>query len=199
MINPHSIDWEKLGGLVPAIVQDARDGSVLMLGYMNREALDLTLSSGRLTFYSRSRQRLWTKGETSGNFLLLKSGELDCDADSLLFQVLPEGPTCHTGSETCWGSRREVPFLGKLDQIIAERYEKRPENSYTSQLFRSGPLRMGQKVGEEGVEVAIAAQYPDQEALLSEAADLLFHLLVLLRSRGLGLGDLEKTLAARHS
>lgn len=200
MINIEAIDWNKgeIRGLVPAIVQDFRDGSVLMLGYMNLESLETTLASGLVTFYSRSRERLWTKGETSGHVLQLKDLSLDCDGDALLVAVEPKGPTCHTGTETCWGERRAGTFLQSLDQLIARRYTERPENSYTTRLFASGPQRMGQKVGEEGVEVALAAQYPEQEPLIGEAADLVFHLLVLLRSRGLGLQDVERELARRH-
>ncbi len=199
MINIEKIDWSKGDGLVAAIVQDERDNSVLMLGFMNAEALQLTLSTQRVTFYSRSRQRLWTKGETSGNILKLKDLRLDCDGDALLLTVEPQGPTCHTGSDTCWGQRRPSQrFLDQLDSLIEQRYRERPEKSYSTSLFEAGALRMAQKVGEEGVEVALAAQYPDDQALLGESADLVYHLLILLRSRGLGLKDLEALLEARH-
>ena len=193
-------DWGKGDGLLPAIVQDARSGAVLMLGYMDRDALATTRASGKVTFFSRSRQRLWTKGETSGNRLDLVALQLDCDADTILVQAVPQGPTCHTGAATCFGEG--VPpygFLGRLDALVAERAMVRPPGSYTTSLFESGLRRMAQKVGEEGVETALAAVGGDDTEVLGEAADLVFHLLVLLRARGLGLADVTRMLAARHA
>ncbi|MFY7927522.1 MAG: bifunctional phosphoribosyl-AMP cyclohydrolase/phosphoribosyl-ATP diphosphatase HisIE [Oligoflexus sp.] len=198
-INQADINWNKADGLVPAIVQDGADGSVLMLGFMNQEALEKTLQTGKVTFFSRTKQRLWTKGESSGHVLTLEDIRLDCDADTLLIQARPEGPTCHTGSDTCWGPRKSgISFLDTLDALIDRRYRERPEDSYTTKLFERGAHRMAQKVGEEGVEVALAAKDSDDSALLGEAADLLFHLMVLLRSRGLHLADVAKVLADRH-
>ncbi|MBN8481812.1 MAG: bifunctional phosphoribosyl-AMP cyclohydrolase/phosphoribosyl-ATP diphosphatase HisIE [Xanthomonadales bacterium] len=193
-------DWDKVDGLLPAIVQDARSGAVLMLGHMNREALAATRASGRVTFFSRSRQRLWTKGETSGHVLALVSLDLDCDADAILVQALPHGPTCHAGTTTCFGEiSPPAGFLGELDALVAARACARPAGSYTTALFESGLRRIAQKVGEEGVETALAAVGGDDGELLGEAADLVFHLLVLLRARGLGLADVTRILAARHA
>jgi phosphoribosyl-ATP pyrophosphohydrolase/phosphoribosyl-AMP cyclohydrolase len=195
-VNADAIDWQRGQGLVAAVVQDSATGSVLMLGYMDRSALELTLASGLVTFYSRSRQRLWTKGETSGNRLELVSIAPDCDGDALLVRVRPLGPTCHSGSQSCFG---EAPgdALDSLDQVIAHRERERPAGSYTSSLFDAGARRIAQKVGEEGVETALAAVAQDDDALLGEAADLVFHLLVLLRARGLGLDDLRARLVTR--
>ena len=195
-MNADAIDWQRGQGLVAAVVQDSATGSVLMLGYMDRSALELTLASGLVTFYSRSRQRLWTKGETSGNRLELVSIAPDCDGDALLVRVRPLGPTCHSGSQSCFG---EAPgdALDSLDQVIAHRERERPAGSYTSSLFDAGARRIAQKVGEEGVETALAAVAQDDDALLGEAADLVFHLLVLLRARGLGLDDLRARLVTR--
>lgn len=194
------LDWNKGTGLLPAIVQHCRSGAVLMLGYMNREALEQTRQSGKVTFWSRSKQRLWTKGETSGNFLLFESLHVDCDGDTLLVHAQAQGPTCHLGTTSCFGDGSAPPlaFLAELDTLIAERAEQRPAGSYTTALFESGPRRIAQKVGEEGVETALAGVGEDDEALLDEAADLLFHLLVLLRARGACLADLTAKLAARH-
>jgi phosphoribosyl-ATP pyrophosphohydrolase/phosphoribosyl-AMP cyclohydrolase len=191
------LDWTKQDGLVPAIIQDAANGRVLMLGYMNREALDLTRASDRVTFFSRSRQRLWTKGETSGNYLKVVSIETDCDNDSLLVQAIPHGSTCHLQRASCFA---EAPanFLADLDQLIATRSIDRPEGSYTTRLFESGLRRIAQKVGEEGVEASLAALVEDDQALLGEAADLLYHLIVLLRARGLSLADAVAVLQQRH-
>jgi len=193
-------DWKGDDGLLPAIAQHWRSGEVLMLGYMNREALAATRTSGRLTFFSRSRQRLWTKGETSGNVLWLKSLHLDCDADTILARVEPSGATCHTGTRTCFADAEEPPlaFLGDLDSLIAQRAADRPQGSYVTGLLDAGVRRIAQKVGEEGVETALAAVDQDDGELLGEAADLLFHLLVLLRARGLGLDDVVGVLQARH-
>jgi phosphoribosyl-ATP pyrophosphohydrolase/phosphoribosyl-AMP cyclohydrolase len=194
------IDWDKGGGLVPAVVQDARDGSVLMLGYMNREALQLTLDSRCVTFFSRSRNKLWQKGETSGNRLELRGLRIDCDADTLLVQAVPQGPVCHTGTASCFGDAVQPPlgFLGELERVIAQRIAQPTAASYTARLFQSGVKRMAQKTGEEGLEVALAACVESDQALLGESADLLYHLLVLLRARGLSLAQVAELLRARH-
>lgn len=199
--DPNGLDWNKGGGLLPAIVQHWRSGAVLMLGYMSAEALATTRQSGKVTFWSRSRQQLWTKGETSGNHLLFKSVRADCDADALLVMAEPVGPTCHLGTDSCFGAGAEPPlgFLARLDMLVARRESERPAGSYTTTLFAGGLRRMAQKVGEEGVETALAAVTEDDTALLGEAADLLFHLLVLMRARGRSLDDLVATLAARHA
>jgi phosphoribosyl-ATP pyrophosphohydrolase/phosphoribosyl-AMP cyclohydrolase len=177
-----SIDWAKGDGLVPAIVQDADTGRVLMLGYMDRAALATTLARGDVTFYSRSRQRQWTKGETSGNTLRLVSVEADCDGDTLLVQARPQGPTCHLGRASCF-PQAPGNFLAELDGLVRRRAAERPEGSYTTRLFNGGIRRIAQKVGEEGVETALAGVVQDDDALLGEAADLAYHLLVLLRAR----------------
>jgi phosphoribosyl-ATP pyrophosphohydrolase/phosphoribosyl-AMP cyclohydrolase len=192
-----SLDWGKQDGLLPAIVQDAATHRVLMLGYMNREALAVTQSSGKVTFFSRSKQRLWTKGESSGHFLQLISIEPDCDNDSLLIQALPRGPTCHLQRASCFADA-PANFLADLDRLIATRERERPESSYTTRLFESGLRRIAQKVGEEGVETALAAVVEDDQALLGEAADLIYHLLVLLRARGMSLADAVSVLELRH-
>ncbi len=200
-MSPEQIEalaWDKQGGLLPAIVQDAATLRVLMLGYMDREALRATLAGGRVTFWSRSKQRLWTKGETSGDVLELVSLAADCDADTLLVLARPAGPTCHLGRPSCFPSA-PGDFLGELDALVQARERDRPEGSYTSKLFAAGPRRIAQKVGEEGVETALAGVVQDDEALLGEAADLVFHLLVLLRARGLGLDDVRARLAGRHA
>ncbi|THD06542.1 bifunctional phosphoribosyl-AMP cyclohydrolase/phosphoribosyl-ATP diphosphatase HisIE [Metallibacterium scheffleri] len=198
--DPGQLDWSKGDGLLPAIVQHARDGRVLMLGYMNRAALQVTLDSGKVTFYSRSKQRLWTKGETSGHTLELQALHADCDRDTLLALALPQGPTCHLGSDTCFAAAAPaLAFIGQLDTLIAERERARPQDSYTTRLFEGGVRRIAQKVGEEGVETALAAVAQDDDALLGEAADLVYHLIVLLRARGLGLDDVAATLALRHA
>ncbi|MEO6926273.1 MAG: bifunctional phosphoribosyl-AMP cyclohydrolase/phosphoribosyl-ATP diphosphatase HisIE [Rhodanobacter sp.] len=197
------LDWAKGDGLLPAIVQHWLTGEVLMLGYMNAEALSQTSSSGHVTFYSRSKQRLWTKGESSGHMLALKSIRVDCDADTLLIQAEPHGPTCHNGTSSCFGESVDVcpplGFLAELDALIAQRHAERPEGSYTTKLFDSGIRRIAQKVGEEGVETALAAVVQGDEELLGEAADLVFHLTVALRARGLSLGDVVAVLAKRHN
>lgn len=192
-----TLDWEKGAGLLPAIVQDARSHRVLMLGYMNRDALAATLRTGRVTFFSRSRNRLWTKGEDSGNLLSLVSIEADCDADTLLVRAEPQGPTCHLGRTSCF-AQAAGSVLGELDRLVEQRERERPDGSYTSRLFAEGVRRIAQKVGEEGVETALAAVVQDEEALVGEAADLAYHLLVLLRARSLGLHALEAALRARH-
>jgi phosphoribosyl-ATP pyrophosphohydrolase/phosphoribosyl-AMP cyclohydrolase len=189
--------WSKQDGLVPAIVQDACNGRVLMLGYMNREALAATQSSRLVTFYSRSKQRLWTKGESSGHFLQVISIEPDCDNDSLLVQALPQGPTCHLQRASCFASA-PANFLADLDALIATRERERPASSYTTRLFESGLRRIAQKVGEEGVETSLAAVVEDDETLLGEAADLIYHLVVLLRARGMSLAEAVRILERRR-
>ncbi|KRE99465.1 phosphoribosyl-ATP pyrophosphatase [Frateuria sp. Soil773] len=197
------LDWAKGGGLLPAIVQHWLSGEVLMLGYMNAEALAETRRSGHVTFYSRSRQRLWTKGESSGHVLELKSVRIDCDADTLLVQAAPHGPTCHEGTSSCFGEsaavRPPLGFLAELDALVARRHAERPAGSYTTGLFDGGIRRIAQKVGEEGVETALAAVAQDDAALLGEAADLVFHLTVALHARGLGLAQVATVLAERHA
>ena len=196
-----SLDWAKGDGLLPAIIQHWHSGEVLMLGYMNREALAATQASGKVTFFSRSKQRQWTKGESSGNHLLLKSVHVDCDADTLLVRAEPMGPTCHRGTPTCFSDAAELPlgFLGHLDALVEKRHAERPDGSYTTRLFNAGMHKIAQKVGEEGVETALAGVVQDDAELLGESADLLFHLLVLLRARGLGLADVVQVLESRHS
>ncbi|SNY46228.1 phosphoribosyl-ATP pyrophosphatase /phosphoribosyl-AMP cyclohydrolase [Arsukibacterium tuosuense] len=189
--------------LLPAIVQHAVSGKVLMQGYMNPQALAHTLQSGQVTFFSRSKQRLWTKGESSGNTLQLVSIASDCDSDSILVLAKPQGPTCHVGTETCWhdntANSPQLSFLYDLEQVIQSREGADPASSYTASLFAKGVKRIAQKVGEEGVESALAAMAGDKEELANEAADLLFHLLVLLRSQQLELNDVIKVLQQRHN
>lgn len=203
MLTVDGLDWKKMSGLIPAIVQDAFDGRVLMQAWMNPDALRATLDSGRVTFWSRSRQQLWTKGETSGNYLELVSAHPDCDNDCLLVLARPQGPACHRGSDTCFDGKEKIrpqlAFLTELERIISDRYKKRPADSYTTKLFESGLNRIAQKVGEEGVEAALAGVGGEDEELLGEAADLVYHLLVLLRARGLSVSALSDTLARRHS
>ena len=199
-MTPEQIDalaWDKQNGLIPAIIQDAGNGRVLMLGYMNREALEATVATGLVTFWSRSRGELWTKGQTSGHTLTLRGLEPDCDLDSLLVLAEPEGPTCHMGRASCFPDA-PANFLADLDAVVAARERTRPEGSYTTKLFDSGTKRIAQKVGEEGVEVALAAVGEEPSALLGEAADLIYHLTVLLRSRGLSLADAIETLKVRR-
>ena len=194
---PDALDWNKGDGLLPAIVQDARSLRVLMLGYMDRAALEATLSSRRVTFFSRSKGRLWTKGESSGHFLDLVSVDVDCDGDTLLVLAHPQGPTCHLQRESCFPSARGS-MLAELSALVETRAAEKPEGSYTTKLFEGGIRRIAQKVGEEGVETALASVVEDDDALLGEAADLVFHLLVLLRARGLGLEDVEAKLRTRR-
>lgn len=201
VVSPETLDrlaWDKQDGLLPAVVQDAETLRVLMLGYMNREALEMTLACRHVTFFSRSKGRLWTKGERSGHVLKLVSIETDCDADTLLIQAHPQGPTCHLQRTSCFP---DAPgsFLGDLDALIAQRERERPVGSYTSRLFEGGIRRIAQKVGEEGVETALAAVAQEDADLLGESADLIYHLLVLLRARGLSLGDVENLLRQRHA
>jgi len=192
-----ALDWRKQDGLLPAIVQDAATLRVLMLGYMSREALLASFEKQQVTFYSRSKGRLWTKGESSGHVLRLVSVRTDCDSDALLVLAHPHGPTCHLQRSSCFA---EAPGdgLAELEAVIAERERERPEGSYTTKLFERGIKRIAQKVGEEGLETALAAVIEDDAALLGESADLLFHLLVLLRQRGLGLDDVRRTLESRR-
>ena len=185
--------------LVPAVVQDSKTSKVLMLGYMNKEAFDQTCSSGKITFYSRSKSRLWTKGEESGNFLKLVSYALDCDGDALLFKTEPTGPVCHTGSDTCWNELNvHEGFLGYLESIIEERKSAGDENSYVKSLFEKGINKIAQKVGEEAVELVIEAKDNNKDKFLNEAADLLFHYLLLLNSKGHKLDEVIEVLKTRH-
>ena len=196
-----NIDFERMGGLVPAIIQDATTKTVLMLGYMNKEAFDKTVETKKVTFYSRSRQCLWTKGETSGNFLELVDIKVDCDNDTLLVKANPTGPTCHTGNDTCWGEKNEknpLLFLTYLQDFINRRHEEMPEGSYTTSLFKDGLNRMAQKVGEEALEAVIEACNGTNERLIYEGSDMIYHLIVLLTSKGLRIEDLAKELQVRH-
>lgn len=195
------IDFEKNGGLVPAIVQDATTKTVLMLGYMNEESYKKTMETGKVTFYSRSRQCLWTKGETSGNFLDLVDIKADCDKDTLLVKAKPHGPTCHTGTDTCWGEKNEqnpLLFLTYLQDFINKRHEQMPEGSYTTSLFKDGLNRMAQKVGEEALELVIEACNGTNDRLIYEGSDMIYHLIVLLTSKGLRIEDLAAELQQRH-
>ena len=198
------VDWAKMNGLVPAIVQDAGNGAVLMLGYMNPESLAATQSSGRVTFWSRSKNRLWTKGETSGHYLLVKEIALDCDRDTLLILAAPLGPACHLGYATCFGKSppaavaQSTAFFAQLEQIVAARIADRPAGSYTVKLFDEGIARMAQKVGEEGVEMALAAVAESDDKLVGEAADLVYHLTLLLKAKGLSLAAVAQELDSRH-
>jgi phosphoribosyl-ATP pyrophosphohydrolase/phosphoribosyl-AMP cyclohydrolase len=198
-----TLEWQKMNGLLPAIVQDAFDGRVLMQAYMNRESLARSLDSGSVTFWSRSRAELWTKGETSGNRLELVAIHADCDRDCLLVLATPTGPACHRGTDTCFDDEEntvvpELAFLASLERLIAQRDSERPADSYTTKLFEAGIKRIAQKVGEEGVETALAAAAGEQVELVNESADLLYHLLVLLRARGLTLSDITGALQSRH-
>lgn len=193
------LDWQKVNNLMPVIIQHYVSGDVLMLGYMNQEALAQTKNSGKVTFYSRTKQRLWTKGETSGNFLNVVSISTDCDNDTLLILVDPIGPTCHTGSNSCFTNvKTEWGFLFELEQLIAGRKNADPKSSYTAKLYHDGTKRIAQKVGEEGVETALAATVHDREELKNESADLVYHLLVLLQDQNLSLQDVIGILKARH-
>jgi phosphoribosyl-ATP pyrophosphohydrolase/phosphoribosyl-AMP cyclohydrolase len=199
------LDWQKSGGLLPAIVQDAMSGAVLMLGYMNREALAKTRSSGRVTFWSRSKGRLWTKGETSGHFLELREIAADCDGDSILVLAQPKGPTCHLGTATCWGATpprsaaERLAFLATLEQVIVERMASRPEGSYTAKLLAEGTRRIAQKVGEEGLELALAGVAQSDRDIIGEAADLFYHTLLLLKVKDLSLEQVVAELRSRHT
>jgi phosphoribosyl-ATP pyrophosphohydrolase/phosphoribosyl-AMP cyclohydrolase len=198
-----ALDWDKSQGLLPAIVQDHEDGAVLMLGYMNREALAATQASGRVTFFSRSKRRLWTKGETSGHFLEVRAIAADCDGDTLLILAHPCGPVCHRGTLSCFGedaprsAAQPYGFLGALTRTIRQRVETRPPHSYTAKLLEEGPRRIAQKVGEEGLELALASVAQDDTAVIAEAADLLYHVTLLLETKGLSLAQVVDELAAR--
>ena len=214
-----TIDFDKMGGLVPAIIQDANTRQVLMLGFMNREAYDKTVATGKVTFWSRTRQTLWTKGETSGNFLHLVSMTVDCDNDTLLVKVHPDGPTCHTGTDTCWGEENKpcrteldkqdslraeldkqdsLQFVSDLQDFIEKRKEEMPEGSYTTRLFRDGIAKISQKVGEEALETVIEAISGPDDKLIYEAGDMIYHLLVMLTARGLRIEDIAEELRRRH-
>ena len=195
------IDFEKMNGLVPAIVQDAKTKNVLMLGFMNQEAYEKTIETGKVTFWIRTRNTLWTKGETSGNYLNLVSIQNDCDNDTLLVKVNPIGPTCHTGTDTCWGENNEenpLLFLTELQDFIDKRHEEMPEGSYTTSLFRKGVNKMAQKLGEEALETVIEATNGTNEQLIYEASDMFYHLIVLLVSKGLRIEDIATELHKRH-
>lgn len=195
------LDFGKMNGLVPAIIQDNYTQKVLMLGFMNEEAYNKTVETGKVTFFSRTKNRLWTKGEESGNFLHVVSITADCDNDTLLIKVNPAGPVCHTGADTCWGEKNEqdIMFLKELQDFIDKRHEEMPEKSYTTSLFKSGVNKMAQKVGEEAVETIIEACNGTNERLIYEGADLLYHLIVLLTSKGYRIEDLARELKERHS
>lgn len=197
-----SIDFEKMNGLVPAVIQDSVTKNVLMLGFMNEEAYRQTLATKRVTFYSRTRKCIWTKGETSGNYLELVSMAPDCDNDTLLVKVVPHGPTCHKGTDTCWGEkndRNSILFLSELQDFINKRHEEMPEKSYTTSLFKDGTNRMAQKVGEEALEAVIEAVSGNNDRLIYECSDLFYHLIVLLTSKGLRIEDVAAELAERHN
>lgn len=198
MIN---LNFDKLNGLIPAVVQDAATDKVLMVGFMNREALEKTRQTGMVTFYSRTRRQIWTKGETSRNYLRVSEIIPDCDGDTLLVKALPDGPVCHTGNDTCFNEKNEsnLCFLDTLERIIESRKAEQPESSYTAKLLYAGVKRIGKKVGEEAVELIQEAENPDNERFLSEAADLVYHVQVLLAARNLSLKDVSKTLQKRHS
>jgi len=192
-----NIDFEKTKGLVPVIIQNDQNLQVLMLGYMNEEALHKTQEEGRVTFFSRSKNRLWTKGETSGNYLLVKNILLDCDNDTILIKANPTGPTCHTGSVTCFNDDSSKGFLYELQETIAQRISDNDPNSYTNKLFRKGINKVAQKVGEEAIELVIEAKDNNEELFKNEAADLLYHFLILLRMKELNLEDIELILKKR--
>ena len=192
------INFEKSGGLVPVVIQHANTLQVLMLGYMNEEALEKTKSEGRVTFYSRSKQRLWTKGETSGNFLIVDEIQVDCDNDTLLIKAYPQGPTCHTGSTSCFQEETPKGFLYELEKVIEQRITENPEGSYTAKLFSRGVNKVAQKVGEEAVELVIEAKDNNIDLFQNEAADLLYHFLILLKTKDLKLQDIEAVLKERH-
>ena len=201
MVDIKKLKFDSTSGLIPAIIQDAKTKIVLMQGYMNEESISQTMDSGKVTFFSRSKSRLWTKGETSNNFLILVSIAADCDMDSLLIKVKPEGPTCHTGSDTCWdeqNTRSDIHFLSHLGSVIKDRHDNPSDESYTSKLFKKGINKVAQKVGEEAVEIVIEAKDDNEELFLNEAADLMYHYLVLLEAKGYGLGDVCKILKERH-
>ncbi len=198
MVDPAQINFKKLNGLVPCVVQDATTGVVLMMGFMNEEAFRKTTLEGRITFFSRTKQRLWTKGETSGNFLQCVDMILDCDQDTLLIKARPTGPVCHTGADTCFGEKNESPGLGFLEAIIKERKKNPRPGSYTNSLFDAGINKVAQKVGEEAIELVIEAKDNNKALFLNEAADLMYHYLVLLVAKGYALDDVMDVLSQRH-
>ncbi len=198
MIDVSKLDFKKTSGLIPCVVQDSTTLKVIMLGYMNEEALQKTLAEKKLTFFSRTKQRLWTKGETSGNYLNLNEGIVDCDQDTLLFKVNPKGPSCHTGADTCFNEKNESMGVEFLEAIIQERKKNPKENSYTNQLLNSGINKVAQKVGEEAVELVIEAKDNNRELFIGEAADLMYHYLVLLAAKDTSLQDVVKVLRQRH-
>lgn len=196
------IDFEKMNGLVPVVVQDSRTLKVLMLGFMNKDAYDKTMETNKVTFYSRTRNCLWTKGETSGNYLNVVSISNDCDNDTLLIKVIPDGPVCHKGTDTCWGEKNEtnpLMFLTELQDFIETRYKEMPDGSYTTSLFKDGLNRMAQKVGEEALETVIEAVNGTDERLIYEASDMFYHLIVLLTSKNLRIEDIAEELKKRHN
>lgn len=196
------IDFEKMNGLVPVVVQDSRTLKVLMLGFMNKDAYDKTIETNKVTFYSRTRNCLWTKGETSGNYLNVVSISNDCDNDTLLIKVIPDGPVCHKGTDTCWGEKNEtnpLMFLTELQDFIETRYKEMPDGSYTTSLFKDGLNRMVQKVGEEALETVIEAVNGTDERLIYEASDMFYHLIVLLTSKNLRIEDIAEELKKRHN
>lgn len=206
------IDFNKMQGLIPAIIQDAKTRQVLMLGYMNQQAYDLTVQTGKVTFWSRTRETIWTKGETSGNYLNVVDIKNDCDNDTLLIRVNPVGPVCHTGTDTCWGEKNEplpttastntdnpLLFLSELQDFIEERHRQMPEGSYTTSLFRDGLNRMAQKVGEEALELVIEAVNGTDERMIYEGSDMLYHLIVLLASKGMRIEQMAQELMLRHN
>jgi len=202
---PDTINFSKSSGLVPAIIQHYSKGTVLMLGYMNEEALEVTQEKKKITFYSRSKERLWTKGETSGHYLHLVDWQVDCDNDTLLFLANPEGPTCHTNAESCFHQKdfdlfdsTNMGFLDQLQKVLQSRKKDMPEDSYTTSLYKSGIDKIAQKVGEEAVETVIASKNSDVDEIIYESSDLLYHLMVLLTERGLSINDLIKELESRH-
>lgn len=196
-----ALDFDKMGGLIPAIIQDARTKNVLMLGFMNKEAYEKTLEINRVTFFSRTKNRLWTKGEESGHFLDVVSIESDCDNDTLLIKAIPNGPVCHTGSATCFNDNNDlgIEFLTHLQDFIEQRYKEMPEGSYTTSLFQSGVNRMAQKVGEEAIETVIEATNGTDGRMMYEAADMLYHLMVLFTSKGRRIEELAEALYRRHN
>lgn len=198
--NIEALAWDKMDGMLPVVVQHAISGKIQMQGYMNREALQKSLDTGHVTFFSRSKQRLWTKGESSGHTLDLLELSCDCDQDALIALAMPNGPTCHTGDPSCWhqGATPSLTFVAELEQVLAQRKSAAPDSSYTASLYAKGIKRIAQKVGEEGVETALAATVGDLEELKNESADLLYHLLVLLQASNLSLQDVIQVLQARH-
>ena len=196
-----ALDFDKMGGLIPSIIQDARTKNVLMLGFMNKEAYEKTLEINKVTFFSRTKNRLWTKGEESGHFLDVVSIESDCDNDTLLIKAIPNGPVCHTGSATCFNDNNEfgIEFLSHLQDFIEKRYQEMPEGSYTTSLFNSGVNRMAQKVGEEAIETVIEATNGTDGRMMYEAADMLYHLMVLFTSKGRRIEELAEALYRRHN